>query len=39
MDELSDADKVIVNRAKKLHNFLTQPMFVAEQFSGYQVVM
>ena len=34
MDELSDADKVIVNRAKKLHNFLTQPMFVAEQFSG-----
>jgi F-type H+/Na+-transporting ATPase subunit beta len=34
MDELSEADKVIVNRAQKTQNFLTQPMFVAEQFSG-----
>jgi F-type H+-transporting ATPase subunit beta len=35
MDELSDADKLIVNRAKKIQNFLTQPMFVAEQYSGH----
>ncbi len=34
MDELSDADKLTVHRAKKIHNFLTQPMFVAEQFTG-----
>ena len=34
MDELSEEDKVIVNRAKKIQNFLSQPMFVAEQFSS-----
>ena len=34
MDELSDADKLTVNRAKKIHNFLTQPLFVAEQHTG-----
>ncbi|MFH1644018.1 MAG: F0F1 ATP synthase subunit beta [bacterium] len=34
MDELSDADKLVVNRAKKIHKFLTQPLFVAEQFTG-----
>jgi F-type H+/Na+-transporting ATPase subunit beta len=34
MDELSDADKLVVHRAKKIQNFLTQPMFVAEQHSG-----
>jgi len=34
MDELSDADKLTVNRAKKMQNFLTQPMFVGEQFTG-----
>lgn len=34
MDELSDADKVIVHRAKKIQNFLTQPLFVAEQHTG-----
>jgi F-type H+-transporting ATPase subunit beta len=34
MDELSDEDKVIVYRAKKIHKFLTQPLFVAEQFTG-----
>lgn len=32
IDELSDADKLTVNRAKKIQKFLTQPLFVAEQF-------
>jgi F-type H+/Na+-transporting ATPase subunit beta len=34
IDELSDADKLIVQRAKKIQKFLTQPLFVAEQFTG-----
>jgi F-type H+-transporting ATPase subunit beta len=34
MDELSDADKTTVYRAKKIQKFLTQPLFVAEQHSG-----
>ena len=34
MDELSDEDKTIVYRAKKIHKFLTQPLFVAEQFTS-----
>lgn len=34
MDELSDEDKLTVNRARKIRNFLTQPFHVAEQFSG-----
>ncbi len=34
MDELSDEDKVIVNRARRVQRFLSQPMFVAEQFTG-----
>jgi len=34
MDELSDDDKLIVNRAKKIQNFLTQPFFVAEQYTN-----
>ena len=34
MDELSDEDKLIVNRARKIQRFLSQPFFVAEQFSG-----
>jgi F-type H+-transporting ATPase subunit beta len=34
MDELSDADKLIVYRAKKIQKFLTQPLFVAEPFSN-----
>ena len=33
IDELSDEDKIIVNRARKIRNFLTQPFFVAEKFS------
>ena len=32
MEELSDADKLIVYRAKKIQKFLTQPLFVAQQF-------
>jgi F-type H+-transporting ATPase subunit beta len=34
MDELSAEDKVLVHRAKKIQKFLTQPLFVAETFSG-----
>lgn len=35
MDELSEDDKVLVNRARKIQKFLSQPFFVAEQFTGY----
>ena len=34
MDELSDEDKVVVQRARKIERFLSQPMFVAEVFTG-----
>ena len=34
MDELSDEDKKIVNRARRVRNFLSQPFNVAEVFSG-----
>jgi F-type H+-transporting ATPase subunit beta len=34
MDELSDEDKVTVQRARKIERFLSQPMFVAEAFTG-----
>ncbi len=34
MDELSDDDKLIVSRARKIQKFLSQPFFVAEQFTG-----
>ncbi|MDA0208447.1 MAG: F0F1 ATP synthase subunit beta [bacterium] len=34
MDELSDEDKLIVARARKIQKFLSQPFFVAEQFTG-----
>ncbi len=34
MDELSEEDKETVNRARKIQKFLSQPFFVAEQFSG-----
>ncbi len=34
MDELSDADKTIVYRAKKIQKFLTQPLFIAEPHTG-----
>ena len=35
IDELSEQDKIIVNRARKIRNFLSQPFHVAEKFSGY----
>ncbi len=34
IDELSDEDKLTVNRARKIQRFLSQPFFVAEQFTG-----
>ena len=34
MDELSDDDKLVVARARKIQRFLSQPFFVAEQFTG-----
>jgi F-type H+-transporting ATPase subunit beta len=36
MDELSDEDKITVSRARKIQRFLTQPMFVAETFTGLE---
>ena len=34
IDELSDEDKLVVDRARKIRNFLSQPFFVGEQFLG-----
>ncbi|TVQ05724.1 MAG: F0F1 ATP synthase subunit beta [Balneolaceae bacterium] len=34
MDELSDEDKLVVSRARRVQRFLSQPFFVAEQFTG-----
>ncbi len=39
MDELSDEDKLTVNRARKVQRFLSQPFAVAEQFTGVPGVM
>ena len=36
MDELSDEDKAVVDRARKIQRFLSQPFFVAEQFTGLE---
>ncbi len=36
MDELSDEDKQTVYRARKIQRFLSQPFFVAEQFTGFE---
>jgi F-type H+-transporting ATPase subunit beta len=36
VDELSAEDKVIVARARKIERFLSQPFFVAEQFTGFK---
>ena len=36
IDELSDEDKLIVARARKIQKFLSQPFFVAEQFTGLE---
>jgi F-type H+-transporting ATPase subunit beta len=39
MDELSDADKITVNRARRVQRFLSQPFHVAEEFTGVPGVM
>jgi len=39
MEELSDEDKMIVNRARKVQRFLSQPFHMAEQFTGVPGVM
>ncbi len=36
MDELAEDDKLIVSRARKIERFFSQPMFVAEQFTGLE---
>ncbi|MCZ7605969.1 MAG: F0F1 ATP synthase subunit beta [Planctomycetota bacterium] len=36
MDELSEDDKIIVNRARRIEKFLSQPFFVAQQFTGLE---
>ena len=36
MDELSEDDKLVVSRARKVQRFLSQPFFVAEQFTGLE---
>ena len=38
MDELGEEDKKIVNRARRIRNFLSQPFSVAEQFTGMKGV-
>jgi len=35
VDELSEEDKIVVGRARKIERFLSQPFFVAEQFTGF----
>jgi F-type H+-transporting ATPase subunit beta len=35
VDELSEEDKIVVKRARKIERFLSQPFFVAEQFTGF----
>lgn len=37
MDELSEDDKLIVSRARKIQRFLSQPFQVAEVFTGHAV--
>jgi F-type H+-transporting ATPase subunit beta len=36
IDELSEDDKLTVSRARKIQNFLSQPFFVAQQFTGLE---
>src|SRR5947209_4057399 len=36
IDELSDEDKLVVSRARKIQRFLSQPFFVAQQFTGLE---
>ena len=35
MDELSDEDKLLVGRARKIQRFLSQPFYVSEKFTGF----
>ena len=39
MEELSEEDKMVVNRARRVQRFLSQPFAVAEQFTGVPGVM
>jgi len=39
MEELSEEDKLTVNRARRVQRFLSQPFFVAEQFTGLKGVL
>ena len=39
MDELSDEDKLVVNRARRVQRFLSQPFTVADQFTGIKGIM
>ena len=36
MEELSEEDKLVVNRARRIQRFLSQPFYVAQQFSGFE---
>ena len=36
MDELSEDDRLTVDRARKIQRFLSQPFFVAQQFTGFE---
>jgi F-type H+-transporting ATPase subunit beta len=36
MDELAEEDKLVVSRARRLQKFLSQPFFVATQFTGFE---
>jgi F-type H+-transporting ATPase subunit beta len=36
MDELSEEDKLVVSRARRVQRFLSQPFFVAQQFTGLE---
>ena len=39
MDELSEEDRQVVHRARRVQRFLSQPFFVAEQFTGLKGVL
>jgi F-type H+-transporting ATPase subunit beta len=39
MDELSEEDKLVVHRARRIQRFLSQPFHVAEQFTGIKGVL
>ena len=39
MDELSEEDRLVVDRARKIQRFLSQPFHVAEVFTAHQVIV